>query len=75
MMGSRSTSRISERWTLICSFEIIPAVRGRYHFITGDTMLFPIHALEFTGALPTRLANDDAHKAFLSGTARLASRL
>ena len=32
-------------------------------------MLFAIHALDFTGALPTRLANYDAHKAFLSDTA------
>jgi uncharacterized protein YciI len=31
-------------------------------------MLFAIHALDRTGALPTRLANYDAHKAFLSDT-------
>jgi len=34
-------------------------------------MLFAIHALDVTGALPTRLANYDAHEAFLSDTARL----
>ena len=34
-------------------------------------MLFAIHALDFTGALPTRLADCDAHEAFLSDTARL----
>lgn len=32
-------------------------------------MLFAIHALDRAGALPTRLANYDAHKAFLSDTA------
>ncbi|MCV0396609.1 MAG: YciI family protein [Rhizobiaceae bacterium] len=31
-------------------------------------MLFAIHALDKPGALPTRLANYDAHKAFLSDT-------
>jgi uncharacterized protein YciI len=31
-------------------------------------MLFIIHALDKPGALPTRLANYDAHKAFLSDT-------
>ena len=31
-------------------------------------MLFAIHALDRTGALPTRLANYDAHKSFLSDT-------
>lgn len=32
-------------------------------------MLFAIHALDRKGALDTRLANYDAHKAFLSDTA------
>lgn len=31
-------------------------------------MLFAIHALDRAGALPIRLANYDAHKAFLSDT-------
>jgi hypothetical protein len=31
-------------------------------------MLFAIHAKDKAGALPTRLANYDAHKAFLSDT-------
>ena len=31
-------------------------------------MLFVIHALDKPGALPTRLAHYDAHKAFLSDT-------
>ena len=31
-------------------------------------MLFVIHALDKPGALPTRLANYDAHKAFLGDT-------
>ena len=31
-------------------------------------MLFVIHARDKAGALPTRLANYDAHKAFLSET-------
>jgi uncharacterized protein YciI len=31
-------------------------------------MLFVIHCLDKPGALPTRLANYDAHKAFLSDT-------
>jgi uncharacterized protein len=38
-------------------------------------MLFAIHALDFTGALPTRLANYDAHKAFLSDTARFGVKI
>ena len=33
-------------------------------------MLFAIHALDRDGALPTRLANYDAHKAFLADTSR-----
>ncbi|MEH2561524.1 YciI family protein [Bradyrhizobium sp. AZCC 2289] len=33
-------------------------------------MLFAIHALDRAGALPVRLANYDAHKAFLSDTSR-----
>ncbi|QCI65322.1 YciI family protein [Phreatobacter stygius] len=32
-------------------------------------MLFTIHALDKPGALPTRLAHYDAHKAFLADTA------
>jgi uncharacterized protein YciI len=31
-------------------------------------MLFAIHAVDRSGALPTRLANYEAHKAFLSDT-------
>ena len=31
-------------------------------------MLFAIHAVDRAGALPTRLANYDAHKAFLGDT-------
>ena len=31
-------------------------------------MLFAIHAVDRAGALPTRLANYDAHKIFLSDT-------
>jgi uncharacterized protein YciI len=33
-------------------------------------MLFAIHALDRAGALPTRLANYEAHKAFLSDASR-----
>ena len=33
-------------------------------------MLFAIHALDRAGALPTRLAHYDAHKAFLADTSR-----
>lgn len=33
-------------------------------------MLFAIHALDRAGALSTRLAHYDAHKAFLSDTSR-----
>jgi uncharacterized protein len=33
-------------------------------------MLFIIHAVDRTDALPTRLENYDAHKAFLSDTSR-----
>jgi uncharacterized protein len=33
-------------------------------------MLFIIHAVDRTDALPTRLANYEAHKAFLSDTSR-----
>ena len=33
-------------------------------------MLFAIHAVDRPGALPTRLANYDAHKAFLGDTSR-----
>lgn len=38
-------------------------------------MLFAIHALDRTGALPTRLANYDAHKAFLNDTARFGIKI
>jgi uncharacterized protein YciI len=34
-------------------------------------MLFAIHALDKPGALPVRLANYDAHKAYLEGGDRL----
>lgn len=33
-------------------------------------MLFAIHAIDRADALPTRLANYDAHKAFLGNTSR-----
>ena len=35
-------------------------------------MLFAIHALDRAGALAIRLANYDAHKAFLSDTSRFS---
>ncbi len=38
-------------------------------------MLFAIHALDRAGALPTRLANYDAHKAFLADTSRFGVRI
>ncbi|PZR85915.1 MAG: hypothetical protein DI537_29810 [Stutzerimonas stutzeri] len=38
-------------------------------------MLFVIHALDKLGALPARLANYDAHKAFLSDTAARGVRI
>jgi uncharacterized protein YciI len=38
-------------------------------------MLFSIHALDHAGALPTRLANYDAHKAFLSDTSRYGVKI
>ncbi len=38
-------------------------------------MLFAIHAVDRTGALPTRLAHYDAHKAFLSDTAAFDLRI
>ena len=38
-------------------------------------MLFAIHAIDRTGALPTRLANYDAHKAFLSDTSRFGVKI
>jgi uncharacterized protein YciI len=38
-------------------------------------MLFAIHALDQSGALPTRLANYDAHKAFLSDTSRFGVKI
>lgn len=38
-------------------------------------MLFSIHALDRSGALPTRLANYDAHKAFLSDTSRFGVKI
>ena len=45
---------------------------GRFsHYNPPKTnMLFAIHALDRAGALPTRLANYDAHKAFLSDASR-----
>ena len=38
-------------------------------------MLFAIHALDETGALPRRLANYDAHKAFLADTSPFGVRI
>jgi uncharacterized protein len=38
-------------------------------------MLFVIHALDKPGALPTRLANYDAHKAFLADTSAFAVKI
>jgi uncharacterized protein len=38
-------------------------------------MLFAIHALDRAGALPTRLANYDAHKAFLSDPSRYGIKI
>lgn len=38
-------------------------------------MLFAIHAVDRTGALPTRLANYDAHKTFLGDTTRFGVRI
>jgi uncharacterized protein len=38
-------------------------------------MLFAIHALDREGGLPTRLANYDAHKAFLADTASYGVRI
>lgn len=38
-------------------------------------MLFVLHAIDKPGALPTRLANYDAHKAFLSDTSALGVRI
>ncbi|MGY4296925.1 uncharacterized protein YciI [Bradyrhizobium sp. i1.4.4] len=38
-------------------------------------MLFAIHALDRASALPTRLANYDAHKAFLSDTSRFGVKI
>ncbi|MBR0873239.1 YciI family protein [Bradyrhizobium tropiciagri] len=38
-------------------------------------MLFVIHALDRIGALPVRLANYDAHKAFLSDTSRFGVKI
>jgi uncharacterized protein YciI len=38
-------------------------------------MLFAIHALDETGALPRRLANYDAHKAFLADTSPYGVRI
>ena len=38
-------------------------------------MLFAIHAIDRTGALPTRLANYDAHKAFLGDTSRFGIKI
>jgi uncharacterized protein YciI len=38
-------------------------------------MLFAIHALDRTDALPTRIANYDAHKTFLSDTSRFGVKI
>ncbi|MBR0795958.1 YciI family protein [Bradyrhizobium jicamae] len=38
-------------------------------------MLFAIHAIDRVGALPTRLANYDAHKTFLSDTSRFGVKI
>jgi uncharacterized protein YciI len=38
-------------------------------------MLFAIHALDRPGALPTRLANYDSHKAFLSDASRYGIKI
>ena len=38
-------------------------------------MLFAIHALDRPNALSTRLANYDAHKAFLSDTSRFGLKI
>lgn len=38
-------------------------------------MLFAIHAVDRADALPTRLANYDAHKAFLSDTSRFGVKI
>lgn len=38
-------------------------------------MLFAIHAVDRAGALDTRLANYDAHKAFLSDTLALGVKI
>lgn len=38
-------------------------------------MLFVIHALDKPGALPTRLAHYDAHKAFLSDTSAFGVKI
>ena len=38
-------------------------------------MLFAIHAVDRAGALPTRLANYDAHKSFLSDTSRFGVKI
>lgn len=38
-------------------------------------MLFAIHGLDRPGALPTRLANYDAHKAFLADTSAYGVRI
>jgi uncharacterized protein len=38
-------------------------------------MLFIIHAVDRTAALPTRLANYETHKAFLSDTSRFGVRI
>ena len=41
----------------------------------GPLMLFAIHALDKPGALATRLANYDAHRAFLSDTSAYGVRI
>ena len=60
-------------WALMTSPNAAGGSRdGRFsHYNPPKTnMLFAIHALDRAGALPTRLANYDAHKAFLSDASR-----
>jgi uncharacterized protein YciI len=45
------------------------ALEARQNDTNGGPMLFVIHALDKPGALAGRLANYDAHKAFLSDAA------
>src|SRR5882762_6400819 len=52
------------------SFGTETAATAAVSWLAEITMLFAIHALDRTNALPARLANYDAHKAFLSDTSR-----